>query len=242
MKFIALIFCSISACNALSQDTIYLRNGNYIDSRVTEIGAWRMKYQLRNTGEVPPTYKIRTYDVDSIKFETGRVDDLFNVAGEKADLTLRSSIHLNVVDLATERIGLQYNFFPGKKRNFSLFVPLRVNMRWRTTQWFWAYPWIESGIGAEMYIYRHRFINFSLFAEGNYSFMQAIETIEHEGFWEETVVNRHWFGFYVGSNVKFNFSKRWGVNVGLSIGSKFSAQTPWSTGQGKGDVGIFFRF
>ncbi|MBI3134100.1 MAG: hypothetical protein HYZ14_05430 [Bacteroidetes bacterium] len=227
--------------HSFAQDKVLLKNGTVIQAKVLEVGAEEVKYQLYTKTGDGAIYVVPKSKIELIEFENGYREEFKDITNEMADLSKNHLIGFNYIDLLARNVSFDYEyFFP--KRDFSIYVPLRVGLDYSLYSHYTANV-IETGVGLFAYPYRRKKLNFFTGAEFMYSNKFSYgSTYDQYGNYTWQKVNRNYLGVYTTAGIKLNFRERFGLGYSLSVGIMNPLEGGGADIMAKGNMSFFYRF
>lgn len=252
MRLLTTTCMVLLALIGFGQDVIQFKKGNVVEAKVIEVNDKEITYRLPSKDGEGPLYTVSIEKVEQVQYANGTLDNFEIVKEEFADLNRPHLIEFNAMDLAFQRININYEFFPTKNRMFSLYLPVKFTFNHNQASHAWSNsPWFETGVGANLYMVRKNKSNLSIGLEFMYSYKEVKDYIwiydpydPYYGGYSTFVDEKHeHLGFYATMAYKYNFRPRLGLNLGLSGGWKYGVTgAARDNAIGKLDIGVFYRF
>ena len=182
MKLLFSLLIVVLSLASQAQDIIKFKNGSTQEVKVVGVDGKNISYRIDTKNSDAAIYSISISKIESVQYANGTIEDFSIFKEETANLQKASLIEFNMIDLAFQRIGINYELFPSKKRNWSFTIPIRFTINPYSYQHLWTYtPWIETGLAANLYLIRKNKSNLSVGLEANYTYSKNTISI-----WNET--------------------------------------------------------
>ncbi len=97
-RFFIILAAIISSMSVNAQDTLYLKNGDKISSRILEVSGSEVKYKKENNPE-GPTFITSNTDINYIKYRNGTMDTIKSAPEAPVVVIQKTPVPAPVVDL-----------------------------------------------------------------------------------------------------------------------------------------------
>lgn len=233
-----ILFFTLATWSGFCQDKVHLMNGEVLQVKVIEVSDKYITYQYYIHGEGNGALiKIRTETVTLIEFENGNREDLSKYKIEIADKKKYFLFELNPLDLMLRAYSANFEFYPTKKRNFSLLFPVRIGFPTDDKNYYDKLK-LEFGAGLMHYYYRGHILNCFTGFEGNYRIEEKAQTT-YQG---PTIYTQRYYGvWYYTNGMRVNLTRLLGMSYALSIGAEFN-KNGMNELAAKATISFFLRF
>ena len=228
---------------AFAQDKVLLKNGTLISAKVLEVGLEDVKYQLYTKDGDGAIYTVPKSKIELIEYEGGLREEFKEITTEMADLTKKHQIGFNYIDLLSQNVSFDYEYYLSESREFSLYVPMRIGLP-RNSDHYYNANIFETGVGLFAYPYRKKKLNYFTGVEVAYAAKkQSYSTFDPiNGLFISDPIFRDFFGVYVTNGIKLNFKERFGLGYSFSLGMLADLKYSGTEFGGKFNMNFFYRF
>lgn len=243
-KLLLLLIAGLAfSINSLAQDKVLLKNGTIVAVKVLEVGLEDVKYQLYTKEGDGAIYTVPKSKIELIEYESGLREEFKEITTEMADLTKKHQLGFNYIDLLSQNISFDYEYYLSESREFSLYVPVRIGLPRNSNHYFRANVF-EAGLGIFIYPYRKKKLNYFTGLETAYAAKkQSYSTYDNiTGFYSSEPIFRDYFGLYVTNGIKLNFKERFGLGYSFSVGMLADLKNGGTEVGGKINMNFFYRF